>query len=163
MKFAANTNSMIRAPGRIVGHKLLRITGKPSAIMLPQVACGGCAPKPRKLSAASARTATPTSSVPCTIKGCTVLGRMCPRRSCSPPARREEMPKAEGTHREPVRQSHRHSRAGGSVRNALMLLSADSGERSAHSQITRVRQPSSLSSVKCSASRSRVRVSFGSQ
>ena len=33
----------------------------------------------------------------------------------------------------------------GSIRNALMLLSTDSGERSAHSQITRVRQPSSLS------------------
>ena len=44
--------------------------------MDPQLAAGGGMPRPRKLSVASASTAPAMPMAPCTIIGCTILGRM---------------------------------------------------------------------------------------
>ena len=66
----------IASPGKTVVHGALSqyAPRNASAIIVPHSGVGGCAPKPRKPSAAVSRVAVAMLSVPCTISGVKALG-----------------------------------------------------------------------------------------
>src|SRR4051794_27278610 len=85
----ASTVSASAMPGGNTGHV---VPGRPlyaSCSIVPQLDVGGCTPKPRKLSPASASSAYPKLSAICTTSGVTALGNTCRvnmRRSLTPTA-----------------------------------------------------------------------------
>ena len=66
----------IATPGIVTTHQALVMNSRASASMVPHSGVGGCAPMPRKPSAAASRMAFEKLSVACTISGPRQFGRI---------------------------------------------------------------------------------------
>ena len=79
--------------------------------MRPQSYCGGCTPSPRKLSPASASSASPAAIVVVIRSGSAMFGRMCRRSSRTPPDAEHAAPRRRTRSRRPRTTSVWLSRA----------------------------------------------------
>ena len=61
-------------PGNVTTHHARSTNSRASASIVPHSDAGGCAPRPRKPSAAASRIAVDTPSDACTISGAAQLG-----------------------------------------------------------------------------------------
>ena len=61
-------------PGKVTTHQARSTNSRASASIVPHSGDGGCAPRPRKPSAAASRMAVETPSEACTISGAAQLG-----------------------------------------------------------------------------------------
>ncbi len=61
-------------PGSVTTHQARNTNSRASASIVPHSGSGGCAPRPRKPSAAASRIAVEMPSVACTISGATQFG-----------------------------------------------------------------------------------------
>src|SRR5207253_3202930 len=76
IKLMASTTSRMAIPGNVTTHQALRMNSRASASIVPHSGVGGCAPMPRKPSAAAFRMASEKDNAACTISGAVTLGSM---------------------------------------------------------------------------------------
>jgi hypothetical protein len=74
MTLKASTAIRMARPGKVTTHQARSTNSRASASMVPHSGDGGCAPRPRKPSAAASRMAVDTPRVACTISGAAQLG-----------------------------------------------------------------------------------------
>src|SRR5690606_4334081 len=86
IRLIASTVSRMARPGSVTTHQARRMNSRASASMVPHSGVGGCAPMPRKPSAAASRIALEKESVACTISGAMQLGSIGLNISLSGPA-----------------------------------------------------------------------------
>src|SRR5690606_8787415 len=68
-RLMARTVTRIARPGKVTTHQARMMNSRASASIVPHSGVGGCAPSPRKPSAAASRMAVENDSVACTVSG----------------------------------------------------------------------------------------------